>query len=404
MNLPEPASLNQHRRGRPLGRLLLLMAVRTLINTLHRMVYPFLPVFSRALDVSPAVFSNAIAIRSLAGLTSPFLARMADSRGRKFGMGMGMAFFLAGIAVVVIVPTFPGFVVGLGLAALGKYALDPAIHAYISDEVVIERRGEAVAIIELGWSLSYLVGVRAVRILLEREGWLAPFPAMGLFGGLALIAILVLIPAGVRAANHRERLWPRAKKILSVRSARYGLLVGLMVSAANELVSLTFAVWLEDSFQVRLAALASAALVIGISELIGESLVGVLTDRLGPIRAVRWGILANSVTVLLLPLVGGTPFGAYTGLFLFYLSFEFTLVSSISMMTAIASDSRATLMGLNIASLSIGRMFSAWVAIPIYSISFLLVLAGVFVFNGIGLFGLGRVRIRASSPSLSSSA
>lgn len=148
-----------------------------------------------------------------------------------------------------------------------------------------------------------------------------------------------------------------------------------------------------------MAALASAALVIGISELIGESLVGLLTDRLGTIRAVRWGIAANCLSVLLLPLISATPFGAYIGLFIFYFTFEFTLVSGISMMTALGTDSQATLMGLNIASLSIGRMVSAWIAIPLYSLSFLVVLGGVFIFNGMGYYGLRRVRIDSETVS-----
>jgi hypothetical protein len=55
------------------------------------MVYPFLPVFSRELGVSPALFSQAIGFRSLAGLASPAFSQLADSRGRKFGMLLGMA-------------------------------------------------------------------------------------------------------------------------------------------------------------------------------------------------------------------------------------------------------------------------------------------------------------------------
>ena len=62
----------------------------------------------------------------------------------------------------------------------------------------------------------------------------------------------------------------------------------MWASAGNELVNLIFGVWLEDSFGLQIAALAGASAVIGFSELGGESLAALLTDRIGKPRALAF--------------------------------------------------------------------------------------------------------------------
>jgi predicted MFS family arabinose efflux permease len=92
----------------------------------------------------------------------------------------------------------------------------------------------------------------------------------------------------------------------------------------------------------------------------------VLTDRVGKPRAIGAGLLLNSLAALILPFLGLTQSGALVGLCLFYVTFEFTLVSAIPMMTEIMPGARATLMALNIAALSLGRALGAFVAHPLY--------------------------------------
>ncbi|NOH01234.1 MAG: hypothetical protein HND47_04295 [Chloroflexi bacterium] len=101
-----------------------------------------------------------------------------------------------------------------------------------------------------------------------------------------------------------------------------GISIALWASAANELVNVIFGVWLEDSFGLKIAALAGASAVIGISELSGEGLVALTTDRLGKPRALAIGLVANSAAALLLPFIGWTQMGALVGLFFFYITFR----------------------------------------------------------------------------------
>ena len=119
-----------------------------------------------------------------------------------------------------------------------------------------------------------------------------------------------------------------------------------MISSSNEVIGIIFGAWLEDAFALKVAALGVASAVIGIAELTSEGAVAAFVDRLGKRRAVALGIGGNMLACLLLPVLGFSVAGAMVGLFLFYLTFEFALVSSIPLMTELVPDARATLMAV----------------------------------------------------------
>ncbi len=189
-------------------------------------------------------------------------------------------------------------------------------------------------------------------------------------------------------------------KVIAYPPALAGILFGLALSAANEQINLTFGIWLEDSFAVKIAALAVASAIIGASELTGELLVIGFVDWIGKRRAVSIGLALNAVAALALPYLGGTLTGALVGLFLIYLTFEFALVSSIPLMSEVIPAARATFLSVYIAATAIGRALGALVVPLLYrngaSNSILPVMIATVVFNGIAFVALQGVIIRAS--------
>ena len=138
-------------------------------------------------------------------------------------------------------------------------------------------------------------------------------------------------------------------------------------------------------------ALGGAAAAIGLAELGGESLMGLFTDRLGKARSIGLGIVANGITAGILPLLGRSPTGAVVALFLFYITFEFTLVALIPLMTEIMPSARVTLMAFNVAGLSIGRGVGALIAAPIYLHGIGFSAAAAIVVNALAFIALLRL-------------
>jgi predicted MFS family arabinose efflux permease len=382
------------------------IAIRVVLNTMLRMVYPFLSVFALGLGVDVHMISLAVSLRAIPGVLGPFLAFISDSRGRRSGMLLGLGLFVAGTALMAAWPSYPAFVLTLGLTLLGNFVFIPAMQAHLGDRVPYQRRGLALALTELGWSLSFIVGVPLVGLLVARAGWQAVFPVLCGLGALAMAGLAWLLPKDRPPAGDRSgpgHAWRGLKAVFSYAPALAGLAIGVSLSGANEMVNITFAVWMEDAFQVKLAALAAASAVIGLSELGGEALVSGIADRLGKPRAVGLGAVANCLAALTLPWIGHSLAGALVGLFIFYLTFEFTIVSSIPLMTEVLPAARATLMACFIASTSVGRALGAFAAPQIYSLAgaatpnqgLLAVTLGSVAFNAIALIALAALRKQA---------
>ncbi|HLO30674.1 MAG TPA: MFS transporter, partial [Anaerolineales bacterium] len=268
-----------------------------------------------------------------------------------------------------------------------------SMQAYFGDHVPYERRGTALAVTEAAWSLAFIAGVPVVGYLIATYGWSAPFP---LFMGLGLVMFIVvwwMVPRPDHAAQELKTASVKnVRTVLTHIPALAGISIALWASAANELVNLIFGVWLEDSFGLKIAALAGASAVIGFSELSGEGLVALTTDRLGKPRALVLGLTGNALAALLLPVIGHTEIGALVGLFLFYITFEYVMVSHIPLMTEIMPEARATLLSFNVTGHSLGRMIGALLATFIYQkFGFLPVTLIAILFNVFALVALGEL-------------
>lgn len=334
-------------------------AARTVVNTGYRMVYPFLPVIARGLGVDLADVALAITARSSLGLASPFLGSFADVIGRRRTMVAGLALFGASLLIVGLWPTLPALFLSLILAAAGKLILDPAVGAYLGDRVPYPRRGLAMALSEVSWSGAFLLGVPLVGWLIARTGWNRPFAWLALVGLACAAVMWFLVPADEPDGHARPSLRSNFAAVLASRAAVAGLVVGLLISTANDVVNIVFGAWLEQGFGLQVAALGAASAVIGVAELSGEGFVAGLTDRWGKRRAVALGIIGNALACLAIePLAHSLP-GALAGLFLFYLTFEFALVSSIPLMSELVPAARATTLAGNMGSHSAGRALGA---------------------------------------------
>ena len=333
---------------------------RTVVNTGHRMIYPFLPVFAKGLGVDLEAVALAVTARSALGLASPAFGALADRRGRRVAMLAGLLAFVSGMILVTVWPTYPALFAALLLASVGKLVYDPAMQAYIGDRVHYTQRGLAIAITEFSWSAGFLVGAPLIGWLIARSGaWQAPFPLLAVGGLLGVVVLWWAVPSDTVQSGYGLSLARGLRTVLVCTPALAALAVSFLISASNETVGIVYGAWMEDAFGLKVAALGAASAVIGIAELAGEGSVAGFVDRLGKRRSVALGMALNAVACLLLPVLGVGVVGALVGLFLFYITFEFAVVSAIPLMTELLPNARATLMSWNVAAFAGGRMLGS---------------------------------------------
>ncbi len=348
----------------------LFAAVRTVVNINTRMIYPFLNTFASGLGVDLTAISLAVTARSFTGALSPFITPIADKRGRKLSMLIGLGMFTLASGLIFFWPTYLSFFISINLAFLGMYVYVSSTEAYLGDNVRENQRGLALAMVEWGWALAFIVGMPLVGWMMDKYGWQAPFPVLGGFGVISMLLILWMVPNIKPPSGQGNGMLASIKQVLKVPSARAALLMSLLLVASNEVINLVFGVWLGTSFGLKLAALGAASVFIGVSELVGESLGGVLSDRIGRKRSIWLGMFCIVLISAALPFIGRSEVGAFIGLFLFYLAFEFAFVAAQPLMTNLVPEARATMMGINKTALSLGRMVGNLVAPFLFTLGF----------------------------------
>jgi predicted MFS family arabinose efflux permease len=367
--------------------------IRLVLNTIFRMVYPFRGIFEHALGVSYAQMSRGLGVRSFLGFLAPLLGVVGDRRGRKTGMLLGLVVFIFGLGVVMVWPTFPGFIIALIATTLGKFTYDPSVQAYIGDRVAYGQRGRVLAVVEFSWSLSYLLGGLVVGLLIDRYGWLSPFVLMAVLGLVGIIALRRMLPNDRIPDAQRLKVFGNFKQVFTTPAAVMILLMVTFFGLANEFINLEFGPWLQDSFGLELLALGGASAVLGLSELGGEGLVTLVVDQLGKTRAVGLGLLLNMLAGLLLPVMGESVSLAVLGLALFYFSFEFLFVSAVPLISEVVPKARGTMMAFMFSGISLGRLLAAWINPALHDIGFWASALASAVFNLLAVLALSRVKL-----------
>lgn len=342
---------------------------RLVLNTARRFAYPFAPVLSRGLGVPLTAITSLIAVNQATAVLGLFFGPIADRLGYRLMMLTGMTLLVAGMFAGGLFPFYGVILVALFLAGLGKSIFDPALQAYVSERVPFHRRGLAIGFLEFSWAGSTLLGIPLIAILIDRLGWRAPFFAMGGLGILGILVLRIIVEKGRRkpVPDQSAPLFKGAwRQLLRERAALGALSYAFWISVANDNLFVVYGAWLEKQFSLSIVALGLGTGVIGIAELAGESLTAALADRLGLKRSVIVGLAACLICYGILPFLGQTLGMALTGLFIIFLTFEFTIVTSLSLFTELVPTSRATMMASYLASAGVGRVVGALIGGPIW--------------------------------------
>ncbi len=335
---------------------------RLVLNTARRFAYPFAPVLSRGLGVPLSAMTALIAVNQATGVLAVFVGPLSDRLGYRRMMLTALALLIIGMAVGGLAPVYLAVLCALFLAGMAKNVYDAAVQAYVGERVPFQRRGAAIGLIELSWAASTFVGVPVLGWAIVVFGWRSPFFVLALAGVAGLAATYRWIapdrapgsPAAVKGSTLTAVLG-----LFRHRTALGAMGFAFFISAANDNIFVVYGAWLESSFNLGVAALGMSTMVIGAAELCGEVLTATMSDRLGLKRAILLGTGATAAGFAVLPFAGASLPLALCALFILFIAFEFTFVSSLTLGTELMPGSRATMMAGFLAMAGVGRFFGA---------------------------------------------
>ncbi len=342
---------------------------RLVLNTARRFAYPFAPALSRGLGVPLTAITSLIAVNWATSLLGIVVGPLADRIGYRKLMIIGMVLLGIGMLAGGFFPIYGMMIIALFLAGLGKIIFDPAVQAYISERVPYRRRAMAIGLMEISWAGSTLLGIPLIALLIDGVGWRSPFFVMGVIGLLGALAVVLFFSANQPKISNTAR-GPSYKKMLQIlvkdKHSLGAMAYVFFFSAAIDNLFVVYGAWLEKAFDVGIVVLGLGTSVIGVAELLGEIMVATISDRFGLKRVVTFGIMLCIMTYVLLPVVSQSFYLALAGLFVHFLFFEFTIISSLALCTELRPEMRATMIAGFTAAAGMGRILGALAGGPVW--------------------------------------
>ncbi len=353
---------------------------RLIVNMTRRFAYPFIPAIARRLGTPIGSIQTALAISWGIGILSPLFGTLSERYGRKRVMLVAMAVMALASLLGALVPQFWAFALVIIIYGASKMVFDPALQAYIGDRVPFAQRARVWGAIELSWSGALFVAAPLTGLLLEDAGLQPVFWMLFVALSFSLLLYWRFIPGDSPPPTTTPAVQNRLPvfRLLRQRPLAFAALGYTFCSiAAQEIFFINYALWMETSFELVLASLGVATIVLGLAEAGGELLVTTVGDRIGMHRMAFYGALvAGAGFALIFHLNQNLPV-ALVGMFVLFVLVEMSIVASIGLFTEVLPESRALMMSANISAMALGRLFGALVGAGVYG------LTGSFTFVGL---------------------
>ena len=318
-------------------------------NTAMRWLPFFLPTLALAFEASTATLAAILGLAEAAGLCTFFVGRWLDAGRERMVILVALlaVFASSGFALVGSTWTFAIAAVLLGMAA-GLATVGG--HAWISARVPFERRARFIGVYEVSWASALLVGAPLVALLISVFGWRGPFVAMAVLAVAAAAAV-----ASIDDGDRPAREFGRPARVPITSDAWIIIAASSSVGLAGLTTIVVAGTWLDEVLGVSTGGVGLVAMAFGVAELFASSSSSAFADRLGKRRTMQF-----SATLLLLGL--GVILGAGTslllgvlGLFTFFVGFEYSIVTSFSLVSEAMPAARGQAIGVGNAASTLAR-------------------------------------------------
>ena len=335
---------------------------RLVANAAYRFAPLFLATIARGFDVSLSTLGFAIFVSELSGFASPFAGRIVDRLTHRNSMVLGLIGSAVGCTIAAVSTSPLMFAVGVTVLALTKQSFDLGLGAWIADHVPYNQRGKIVGLTETAWALGLLVGVSIMGLITAATNWRIGFAFAVLCLVISMFVIFNRVTNEARVPHESRSTTPQ--RITGNSWLVVFAMFCIMCSAQNLFV--TFGAWLEDEFQFGAARLAVAGFSLGLVELVASVSSSRQTDKWGKERSIALGALLVIPGGIFLCLGSNNLIIGLIGVFIYFLGFEFSVVSLLPLATSLVPNSPGTGLGWVLGAGTLGRAVMAIIATHLF--------------------------------------
>ncbi|MCS5513135.1 MFS transporter [Curtobacterium flaccumfaciens pv. betae] len=268
-----------------------------------------------------------------------------------------LVLFIVGNTLSAIAPTYGAMMTGRVIAALCHGAFFGIGSVVAANMVERSKRASAVALMFTGLTASNVLGVPFGTFLGQAAGWRATFWAIAAIGVVALIGVLVLVPA-VRSTEVPSL----ARELSAFRSGQVWLSLGMTVLGYGGMFgAFTYIAYTLTSVSgFPSSAVPWLLIVFGIGLFVGNFAGGKLAAR-SIDRTLLVVLVVLTVVLAAFALVATSPVLTVIA-FVLMGAFGFATVPALQTRVMQYADHAPTLAsGANIAAFNLGNALGAWI-------------------------------------------
>ena len=319
--------------GRP--QIVRLTAGKAVANTALRWIPFFLPTLVVAFETTTTTLTTILGIGEMAGLATVLVGRHLDRGNERLIMtaALGAVAASAVLALSGSVALFAGSVL---ILVIGVACYTVGGHAYLSRRVAFAQRGRAIGLFEISWALALLVGAPCIALLIDVFGWQGPFVAIALAS--ALMAVLVGLPGDTSTPDDETQAAGAATRL--DRNAWILVLAAAAIGVSGLTTVVIAGTWLDDRLGVSTGGIGLVAMSFGAAELAASTGSAAFADRAGKLASTRLALVTVLVGLAIMTQAGSSLVVGATGLLIFFLSFEYAIVTSFSIVSEAMPSAR----------------------------------------------------------------
>ncbi|GAA4657289.1 MFS transporter [Streptomyces chumphonensis] len=272
----------------PLWLPALFLSVFTFYTDDH-VISGILPELADGLSVSEAVAGQLVTVFSLTiAVATPVAGFLLFRAARRTVVLTALGVFTVVNFVAALVDHYAVMVVLRIIAALAASAATPLIFASTAELAPDRLRGRYLSVLAVGITGSIAFGVPLGSWIGTALGWQATFTAMGCCGALSLLLVAASLPETEPKAPVPFREQVRA---LSARPISLALAGGALAVMGSVMLLTYLAPFLQGLLHDGDGVRALVFAVLGVAGTVGVFAGGWATDRLGPDRTIRLGLV-----------------------------------------------------------------------------------------------------------------
>ncbi len=260
------------------------------------MMMPLGPQLMRYFTINPQQFGYLVSSYTLsAGVSGFLMAFFVDRFNRKSVLMAGYTGFVVGTLACGVAPTYELLMAARIVAGLFGGLISAQVLSIVGDIVPFERRGQAMGVVMMAFSVASIVGVPFGLFVATTLTWHAPFLIVGALGILLLPTIYILLPSMGGHIRKEKGFNPMRviRPILESRHQQMGILLMVLLVFGHFMVIPFLSPYMVANVGFSEETLFLIYLCGGIATLFTSPFIGKIADKVGKFRVLVAGIITS---------------------------------------------------------------------------------------------------------------